>query len=258
MNYFVEGLQGSGKSTLTSQLSEKHKDHVAFREGDYSPVELAWCTWMTDEAYEKALEKYAPIRDEIIAKTVTEGSHKVMRYTQIHTDLSGFYTDMEQYEIYNGRTGFNEFRQIVLSRFRAWNGSDQIFECSLFQNIIEDMMLFRVMSDDEIVSFYSDIREALKGKEYRILYLRSDDIEQNIAQIRKERSDENGNELWFPVMIDYFDNCPYSRAHNKSGGKDLIGHLSHRQELELRLCRELFADKAVILKSKAYDLSSID
>jgi signal recognition particle GTPase len=38
MNYFVEGLQGSGKSTLVGKLSDKYKDHEAVREGDYSPV----------------------------------------------------------------------------------------------------------------------------------------------------------------------------------------------------------------------------
>ena len=43
VNYFVEGLQGSGKSTLVKRLSERLPDHKAFHEGDYSPVELAWC-----------------------------------------------------------------------------------------------------------------------------------------------------------------------------------------------------------------------
>ena len=42
MNYFVEGLQGSGKSTLINRLSERHPDCQPVREGEYSPVELAW------------------------------------------------------------------------------------------------------------------------------------------------------------------------------------------------------------------------
>lgn len=41
MNYFAEGLQGSGKSTLISKLSELHPECVPVREGEYSPVELA-------------------------------------------------------------------------------------------------------------------------------------------------------------------------------------------------------------------------
>ena len=43
-NYFIEGLQGAGKSTLVQKLSAHLPEHTVFREGDYSPVELAWCT----------------------------------------------------------------------------------------------------------------------------------------------------------------------------------------------------------------------
>ena len=46
-NYFVEGLQGAGKSTFVRLLSEQLKDYQVFHEGDYSPVELAWCAWAT-------------------------------------------------------------------------------------------------------------------------------------------------------------------------------------------------------------------
>ena len=48
MNYFVEGIQGSGKSTLIRKLSEKHPECTAVMEGDYSPIELAWCARMSD------------------------------------------------------------------------------------------------------------------------------------------------------------------------------------------------------------------
>ena len=41
VNYFIEGLQGAGKSTFVQKLSEALKDYKVFWEGDYSPVELA-------------------------------------------------------------------------------------------------------------------------------------------------------------------------------------------------------------------------
>ena len=43
MNYFIEGIQGAGKSTLVGKLSEMKPDHKVFCEGDYNPVELACC-----------------------------------------------------------------------------------------------------------------------------------------------------------------------------------------------------------------------
>ena len=68
MNYFIEGLQGSGKSTLVRKLSELHPDHSAICEGDYSPVELAWCAYVDEAKYQEILEKYTAIRSMNILK----------------------------------------------------------------------------------------------------------------------------------------------------------------------------------------------
>ena len=42
LNYFIEGVQGAGKSTLVSMLAKELPTYQVFREGDYNPVELAW------------------------------------------------------------------------------------------------------------------------------------------------------------------------------------------------------------------------
>ncbi|MBO4473858.1 MAG: hypothetical protein J5750_02975 [Clostridiales bacterium] len=252
MNYFVEGLQGSGKSTLVGKLSEKNPEYTAIREGEYSPVELAWCAYLTKEEYAEVLEKYPELREQIVEKTYEEDERVIVCYTKVRTEDHGFYQDLEQHEIYNNRVSYDEFKRIILTRFRNWNGDGNIFECSILQNIVEDMMLFRVCTDDEIVAFYKEVREALEGKEYRIMYLKAEDIRGNLSVIRKERSDENGKEIWFPLMMQFFDNCPYSKAKGTSGEADLIRHFEHRQALELRILEEVFPDKSTILCSKGY------
>ena len=215
MNYFVEGLQGSGKSTLVKRLSEKHPNYTAIHEGDYSPVELAWCAYVDRETYKQILEKY---------------------------------------EIYNGNLDSETFRDIVLRRFKNWQGDNNIFECSIFQNIIEDMILFQKCSDEEIVDFYKQIKEVLADKPYEIVYLQADDIKSNIDIIRKERSDDQGNEMWFPLMLGYFDNSPYALEKGVKGTEALLEHFKHRQELELRICEELFPERNIMLRSKKYKI----
>ena len=127
-----------------------------------------------------------------------------------------------------------------------------IFECALFQNIIEDMILYRDASDQEIIELYSELEEVIRDREFRILYLETGDIADSIGVIRKERSDDNGNEMWFPLMMEFFDNSPYAVKRGISGEEELLKHFAHRQELELRICREIFPDRFNVLQSKNY------
>ncbi len=253
MNYFIEGLQGSGKSTLVKRLSEKYPDYKAICEGDYSPVELAWCAYVDKEKYNEILEKYDNIRNEIEEKTFTEDDHMIICYTKIITDIPSFHKDLEKYEIYNGNLDSERFKEIILGRLQNWIGDNNIFECSLFQNIVEDMILFQKKSDQQIVDFYKEIKDALAGKEYQIMYIRTYDIASNIDVIRRERSDDKGNEMWFPLMLGYFDNSPYAKEKGLSGTDALLEHFKHRQELELRICKEVFDGHCMLLESKQYN-----
>ena len=257
MNYFIEGLQGSGKSTLVRKLSDICPGYTAVREGEYSPVELSWCAYVDEEKYHRILEKYPGLGPRIRENTYPEGDRRIICYTKIATEDGDFYRDLERDEIYNGRVPFDAFRSIVLERYRRWCSDRMIFECSLFQNIVEDMMLFRQAGDDEILRFYRQIRKALGGKDYRIIYLRAKDVRGNLETVRRERTDEKGNEIWFGMMLGYFNDSPYARARGLKGEEDLIRHLIRRQELELRLCGEVFPDRSVIIESKDHSQEDI-
>ena len=256
-NYFVEGLQGSGKTTLAGKLAKKHPDHRALAEGDYSPVELSWCAYMTRAEHQKVLEAFPFLRDDIQHSSHAEGDHVVVCYTKVRTDCQDFYRTLEGYEIYNNRVSLDDFKRIILTRYRNWQEDGLIVECSLFQNIVEDLILFQCKSDTEILEFYRGLRETLAKREYRILYLQAADIRGNLDAIRKERSDDQGNEMWYPLMQGYFDNSPYARNRGLSGLDALLAHFEHRQKLELQICREIFPDKVTLLPSKNYRLQEI-
>lgn len=253
-NYFIEGIQGAGKTTFVQRLSEKLRDHKVFREGDYSPVELAWCAYVTEEQYNNILQKYPTLAKEINEKTATEGSHKIICYTQILTDVPGFHKDLEKYEIYNGNMDKESFENLIFERFRKWNEEGEIFECSVFQNIIENQMLYFMMRDDEILKFYKRLKEVLADKPYKIIYLDVEDIPATIDVIRKERSDDKGNELWFPLMLTYLQESPYGKEHALTGAEGLFRHLEKRRNLERRIIEEIFKEETIIVKSKEYAL----
>ena len=253
-NYFVEGLQGSGKSTLAGKLAEKYPDHRALAEGDYSPVELSWCAYMRRAEYEKALEAFPALGAEIRQNSHPEADRVVVCYTKIRTDCQDFYKAMEEYEIYNNRVPLEDFKRIVLTRYRQWREDGLIVECSLFQNIVEELILFRCLEDAQILAFYRQIREAMGERDIRIAYIRTekDDIGKNLEAARRERTDDQGREVWFAMLCDYFNSCPYAVKNGLRGAEGLIRHWQHRQALELEICEAVFPGQYTVFPSKRY------
>lgn len=79
-----------------------------------------------------------------------------------------------------------------------------------------------------------------------------------MLSIRKERSDDKGNELWFPLMIRYVEESPYGKEHGLKGLKGLLTHLERRKALEYRIINEVFKDRAIVVKAKNYELSDLN
>lgn len=256
-NIFIEGLQGSGKSTLAAALKKELPDYHAFAEGDISPVELAWCSYLTENQYQEILTRYPDITDEIRNYTVQEGDRYLVAYTRILTDYTDFHREMGSYEIYDGLVEFPFFHDTILKRYQQLASTGNIFECSFFQNSIECMMLFYQKSEEEITAFYKEALEQLKDKNFRMIYLDSSDIKGNVMKIKKERVDTQGNEIWFSLMMEYLTKCPYGKAHNYKDVNDLIAHLEHRRSLELSIIQEVLRERCLVVRAKEYDIYQI-
>jgi len=254
MNIFIEGIQGMGKSTLLQKLSRRYPEYNIYREGDYCPIELAWCSYMTEDTYRAAVDKYAVIAEEIERWTTVEGDRYVVEYTRIITDEPGFHKYMEQFEIYNGRRTPEEFEQIIMERKKRLpiDGAGNLFECAFFQNIMDELLLFRQISDEEIVEFYKRMFDGIPKQGFRMYYLYGEDIEGTISRIKEERSDNQGNPLWYPLMMEYLKASPYGKAYACEEFEDLVSYFRHRQQLEMRIVREVLGNYAFVLPAKSY------
>lgn len=256
-NVFIEGIQGMGKSTLLSSISTAIPKFHVCREGDYSPIELAWCAWMTKKEYEEMLKRYEPLKDEIIKNTVEDHEHFVVSYTKIITDIPNFHKDLERFEIYNGRKSLQSLKDIIFSRYTNFSQTGYLFECSFFQNMIEDLILFHQLTDDEIVKFYHEFYNKINKERFLLLYLYSDKLEEAINDIKKERCDNQGNEMWYPLMLNYLICSPYGKKHGYSNFEDMITHFKHRQQLEMRIIEEMIGEKAIILPAKNWKIEEL-
>ncbi|MDE7257991.1 MAG: hypothetical protein K2N77_01935, partial [Lachnospiraceae bacterium] len=84
------------------------------------------------------------------------------------------------------------------------------------------------------------------------IYLDVEDISGGIDVIRKERSDDQGNELWFPLMIRYLEESPCGKARALTGLEGLLVHLEHRRNLERRIIDEIFRENVIVVRAKDY------
>ena len=253
-NLFIEGLPGTGKSTLLNRLARKWPEWHAYREGDLSPVELAWCSYLTGTEWEEMLHKYPAFEEEIRNGTKVEEGHYIVAYTRILTEDRAFYQEMERHEIYNGRVDFQTFHDVVMKRYRRFTGENALFECSFFQNSIESMMLFYQMAENDILVFYEEAYRILKEKGFGLIYLDSAQIRENLLHIKQERSDENGNEMWYPLMLNYLKDSPYGKVHGYDGLEDVLSHFERRRKLEMRILREIIKEDCLILEAKGDEL----
>lgn len=249
-NIFIEGLQGAGKSTLLEQFSRELPESHVCREGDYSPIDLAWCARMTEEEYRQTLSRYHSIREEIISNTIRENDHYIVTYTKILTDIPNFHRELEEFEIYNGRKLLKDFQEIVFSRYESFSETGYLFECSFFQNILEELILFQELEDEEVIEFYRKLYGIIDRERFLLLYLYSERPDEQIKIIKRERSDHQGNELWYPVMLQYLASSPYGKRHGYQGFDDMAAHFRHRQQLELRIIDEIIGKQAMILPAK--------
>lgn len=256
-NIFIEGIPGSGKSTLLDTLSRHFTDYRVYREGDISPVELAWCAYMSEDAYRQSLLDLADMRGEVERNTIKEGVQYIVPYTKIKTGNYNFYEYMEKFEIYGGRKDPSEFREIILRRFQDFHLNGNVFECSFFQNIIEELMLYAMFSDQQIIDFYVDLAALLDLSAFKLIRLVSPDIRQCIQTIKKERVNPEGEEVWYLMMIDYLSRSPYGAAHQIQDFEGMVSHFKRRIALESEVMKLLPAGCCFDIESKHYDTADL-
>ncbi|WOO37069.1 hypothetical protein R2R35_00825 [Anaerocolumna sp. AGMB13020] len=256
-NIFIEGIPGSGKSTLLGKLQEKLPEYKFYREGEISPVDLAWCSYLSITQYKKLQEDWPQFRNIIDINSVQEEGYYIIPYTRLHGDNHAFYRYMEKYEIYGGRRSIDEFKGIVKKRYRNFKGTGNIFECAFFQNIIEELMLYAEYCDDKILDFYQELVSDINTDDLLIIRFICDDIIESLEHIRKERTNNQGDEVWYTLMLGYLKQSPYGKSHGMNNFEDVISHFNRRIKLENRILNELLPYKFIDLKSKDYQLDEI-
>ena len=114
-----------------------------------------------------------------------------------------------------------------------------------YDNIIEPMYMATELSKEDFVKVINKERFALKSRE------------EIIQEIKSRRCDEQGEEIWYSLMMKYLISSPHGKKHGFRGFEDMISHFRHRQQVELRIIREILAGNAAVLPARKWDIKDV-
>ena len=93
--------------------------------------------------------------------------------------------------------------------------------------------------------------ERIADKDFQVIYLYDRDVESIVGHIARERSDAQGNMLWYPMMLRYLQESPYGKTHAFRGMEDVAAHFRRRQTLELGIIKEILGDQGRVIPARS-------
>lgn len=233
MNIFVEGIFESDRINLIKTILKENKSYSAFLKNDISPIGLSYCAYMNEEKYNYFLEKYPNYAFEIKRNTYYSYNdfHYTIAYNKMKIDDINLYKELASFSLYDGKYDPKEFLEIVREKFSCYYGYEKVFESSLFENVIDELLLYSDYSDEDIVEFYEELVKNFNFK-YFIYYIEPDDIKSSII--------EKYNEEIIEVMIRYFKTTKYGKDYNVNSLDDLVKYFEKRIDIEKIILSRVF------------------
>lgn len=271
---FIEGIPGSGKTTVSGKLKEyyetKGQKVKLYNEGDLHPIDLAWCALFSKQEYDELLKDY-PEHEEIIRKnSLVEEDQVIVAYTKMgfHPGENPVMDICEEKEIYQGKVSLEEFKTVHLRRWKAFvDQVDEetlyIMECIYFQNHIVELMGQYDLSDEVIIKYLADLMETVLPLNPKLIYLTQDDMRETINRVAVERLSPDHSKWrdWIDIVIEYTDGMPFSKARNQSGLEGTFHFFEHRKTLELKTItlmeHQLPALDIVTVNNSDYDVEKV-
>ena len=248
-----EGIHGSGKSAcawnLYSNLKERGMSAKVYFEYDIdhtheNPCDLNFLAVLKKNELEYISEKYAKYTERIMSNIKQYGDYYCIFYT-IFSDVPELVDELKLYKAYEGRLDANDFIQLDIA---LMNEHTYIFESVMFQQILNELILFSDCTDDNIVGSVLLIEKALQPLNPTIFYLKPDDLKGQIDKVAAERVSDN-YELypdWIDWMVEYVKNSKYGKKYSVKNQVDLMAYFLKRAEMEKIIFESLTINKKEI------------
>lgn len=266
----IEGIPGSGKSTIANKIKEYLESRgikvKLYSEGDAHPTDLAWHAYLTMDEYNQILKENPAYKDVLMQYTQIEGEHAIVAYTKLGLPMKSkvLIEYLESKEVYDGKVDLETFKSLHFKRWRAFAKNKvnddcvYIFECAYLQNHVNELIGYCCKSKDYIEAYMLELIHIVKCLNPKLIYLTQSDVEETIRRVAEERvsPDKSKWDDWIELVIRYIENSKYAQVENLKGYEGAIRFFKDRKKCEELIIEKLDIDKAVI-HNISYDWNKV-
>lgn len=261
---FVEGIPGSGKSTLSSKLSRhisrRHTKSILWHEGGYHPANLIdWSAIIPLDELDDIITKYPKYEEKIRANMYVDNGYAVI-FTKFHILKKeyDFIDLLRSYAICGGNGDFDLYSSMHFNKWKNFSKDaitkDEItiFECAFLQEHITELMMFREKTEAEILDYMQKLTNTVISLEPLLIYLQQKDVRETLRRVSETRLKEG----WADRVIKMTEDSPYGKALNLKGFDGMVEFFIKKKEMDHKIM-EALPVKSIVIDNDDYNWDDV-
>lgn len=271
--FLVEGLPAAGKTTFSKKLhhhlTANGRNCLFFPEESSQPVDLFRQAVMTPDQYDCFIDRcqklsamdgsfsYDDVNEQLEKNLYRSFDRVVIAYTMLDTGSpiqDMLMRSLRQYDIGDGRTTFDQYRQYHLLLWKHFSDNyaqpetDYVLEGAYLHNQLFDLMGFYDLSEQELSGYFEKLLGCLSNFYIKIYYICTDNIEKLVEKSIVQRG--TGNGTWTDGFEKWLRRSPYGRRHKLGGRSGMVRTYNDLNTIASKILLNLPCDVEYIVRNE--------